>query len=95
MNVQLLILAQVLISQFVTLSSASGSVLLVWNLIGILSSLSGPPLLMLSLPRINIKKKMEQTGAPRWLSWLSIRLLILAQVMISRLWDWALHWALC
>ena len=29
-------------------------------------------------------------GAPGWLSWLSVRVLILARVMIPGLWDWAL-----
>ena len=33
-------------------------------------------------------------GAPRWLSWLSIRLFISAQVLMSGSWVWALHWAL-
>ena len=31
---------------------------------------------------------------PGWLSWLSIWLLVLAQVIISGFWDQALHWAL-
>ena len=34
-------------------------------------------------------------GAPGWLSRLSIWLLILSQVMNSRLWDWTPHLALC
>ena len=34
-------------------------------------------------------------GAPWWLNWLSVQLLILAQVMLSQFVDWALHWALC
>ena len=33
-------------------------------------------------------------GVPSWLSWLSVWLLISAQVIISGLWDWAPHWAL-
>ena len=33
-------------------------------------------------------------GAPGWFSWLSSRLLISAQVMISGSWDWAPCWAL-
>ena len=33
-------------------------------------------------------------GAPGWLNWLGICLSILAQVMISRSWDGALHQAL-
>ena len=45
----------------------------------------------------NIKKKKKElsvTGVPMWLSWLSVWLLISAQVMISQLWDQAPHWAL-
>ena len=34
----------------------------------------------------------QRFGAPGWLSWLSIRLLIWAQVMISRSWDRAPRW---
>ena len=33
-------------------------------------------------------------GAPGWLSWLNVWLLILAQVMISQTWDQAPRWAL-
>ena len=32
---------------------------------------------------------------PGWLSRLNVQLLVLAQVMTSGSWDWALHWALC
>ena len=47
---QLLIWAQVMISQFVRLSPVSGSVLMAWSLLGIVSpSLFAPPLLMFSL----------------------------------------------
>ena len=63
LNVQLLISVQVIISQFVTLRCASGCVLTVQSLLGILSlplSLSASPLLMhacfLSL-KINVLKK--------------------------------------
>jgi len=35
------------------------------------------------------------SGAPGWLSWLSVRLLILVQVVISGSWDQAPHWVLC
>ena len=38
---------------------------------------------------------MFNLGAPGWLSWLSVRHLILAQVRISQSWDQALHQALC
>ena len=38
---------------------------------------------------------MPFTGVPGWLSQLSIRLLISAQVMIPGLWDQSLCWALC
>ena len=41
---------------------------------------------------VNLKRK--RLGAPGYLSQLSIRLLILAQVMISGSWDWAPCWAL-
>ena len=34
-------------------------------------------------------------GAPGWLSWLNIQLLVSAQVVISRSWDRALQWAPC
>ena len=34
-------------------------------------------------------------GAPGGLSWLSLWLVLSAQVMTSGLWDWALHWDLC
>ena len=34
-------------------------------------------------------------GAPGWLSWLSVRLLILAQVTVSGLWVGAPSWAWC
>ena len=50
LSVQLLISAQVMISQFVSSSPTSGSVLSPWSLLGILSpSLSAPPLFMLFL----------------------------------------------
>ena len=52
MSVQLLILAQVMISRFVSSSPTGGSVQKVWNLLGMLSlslSLSAPPPLMLSV----------------------------------------------
>ena len=38
--------------------------------------------------------KIEQTGAPGWLSRLSVQLLISAQVMIPRSWDQASQQAL-
>ena len=41
------------------------------------------------------KKKKNYLGAPGWLSWLGIQLLILAQVMILGWWDGALSRALC
>ena len=43
---------------------------------------------------ISLKKK-KYIGVPGWLSQLSIWLLILAQVMISESWDWALSQTLC
>ena len=54
LNVELLISAQVMISQFMSLSPTSGSVLTVWGLLGILSfsfslSLSLSPPLSLSV----------------------------------------------
>ena len=47
---------------------------------------------------IEIKKKKKTAGTHGWLSWLSVQLLILSQViMIPGSWDparcWALHWA--
>ena len=48
LDVRLLVSAQVMISQFVGLSPASGSVLTAWDLLGILS-LSAAPSLMFSL----------------------------------------------
>ena len=39
--------------------------------------------------------KVNNAGAPGWLSRLSVGLLISAQVTISGLWDWALHWTPC
>ena len=50
-SVQRLTLAQVIISRFVGWSPTSGSVLTAWSLLGVLalSSLSAPPLLVLSL----------------------------------------------
>ena len=38
--------------------------------------------------------KIWHSGAPGWLSGLSVQLLISAQVMIPGLWDWAPCWAL-
>ena len=52
LNVELLISAQVMISQFMSLSPTSGSVLTVWSLLGILFlslSLSPPPSVSLSV----------------------------------------------
>lgn len=40
-----------------------------------------------------LNKSHPRLGAPRWLSQLSVRLLILAQVVISELWNPALSWA--
>ena len=37
--------------------------------------------------------EMIGSGASEWLSWLSVLLLISVQVMVSQLWDQALHWA--
>ena len=52
LSVRLLISAQVMISQFVSSSPASGSVLMVQSLLGILSlPLSAPPLLVLCLSK--------------------------------------------
>ena len=35
-----------------------------------------------------------EIGAPGWLSWFSVRLMISGQVMIPGPWDQAPHWAL-
>lgn len=52
------------------------------------------PLVMVREKGINVfKKRGLKLWGPRWLSQLSRRLLALAQVMISRLWDRALCWA--
>ena len=44
-----------------------------------------------SYPRMCLKAVIVEVHG--WLSQLSIHILISAQVMISRSWDWALHWA--
>ena len=46
----------------------------------------------LTLKMSNQKKKKNErpVGSPGWLSWLGLQFLVLARVMISRLWDWAL-----
>ena len=46
------------------------------------------------LPVYQIFHKKYDFGIPGWLSWLSLQLLISAQVMILELWDWAPSWAL-
>ena len=46
------------------------------------------------MPSILIHLKMSIIGMPGWLSWLSLWLLILVQVMTSEPWDWIPHWAL-
>ena len=65
-SVQFLIPAQVMVSQFVSLSPASGSALTVRSLLGIFSllpSLSAPPLLSLALSKLNkLKKKKKIIG---------------------------------
>ena len=84
-------LAQVTISRFVSLSSASGSVLTAQGLEPAMDSVS-PSLYAplpsrtpsLSLSKINIKNFLK-VGAPGWLSRLRIRFLVSAQVMISQL----------
>ena len=44
--------------------------------------------------KYNLKKKKETFGVPGWHSWLSVQLLVSAQVMVSGSGDQALHWAL-
>ena len=57
-SIRLLILARVMISQFVGLSPMSGSVLSMWSLLGILCLPAPPPLALmyaLSLKQINLE----------------------------------------
>ena len=50
---------------------------------------------MLEIYQCNDIYEVLLGGGPGWLSWLSIRLLVSAQVMISGSCDWALHQAPC
>ena len=68
LSVWLLILAQVMISQFLSSSPTWGSELTTLNLLGILClPLSAPPLLALYLSILKIEKKI--CAVPGWLSW--------------------------
>ena len=71
---------QVMISQFVSWSPALGSVLTAQSLEPASDSVSPcpsapPPLVLCLSEEINVKKiKNKHTGAPGWLSWLSVQL---------------------
>ena len=60
LNVQILIMIQVMISQFEYLSPASGSVLMAWFLLGILSPLSLCPSPALSLSHSKLINKLKK-----------------------------------
>ena len=82
LSIRLLISAQVMILRFMGLSPASGSVLTVWSLLGILSPpLSAPPLLVLSL-KIN-KNEFKKKKGGAWVAQ-SVKRPTSAQVVISR-----------
>ena len=71
LSVRLLVSAQVMISQFVGSSPASGSVLTARSQLGILSLSLPSPARSLSL-KVNKNIKKKKKGAPGWLSRLSV-----------------------
>ena len=99
LSFQLLILAQVMISQFMGLSPVSGSVLRAQSLEPASDSVS--PFLSLPLTssccvylsKINKNIKKRERGAPGWLSQLSCQLRLRSWSCSP--WVWAPHQALC